>query len=87
MPQLVANPKEILLLAKGLAEDMKRIHALNEQLAADVNQLSMTFLDDGFEELSDYVTKIQVAITDREENILLIVQQLVAYAEALRKTK
>ena len=87
MPQLVANPKEILLLAKGLAEDMKRIHTLNEQLAADVNQLSKTFLDDGFEELNDYVTKIQAAITEREENILLIVQQLVAYAEALRKTK
>lgn len=84
--QLVAKPKEILLLAKGLVEDMKKIEALNEQLTRDLNQVSKTWLDDGIIELREYVIKIHKTLEERKNNIGLVAQQLVVYAEALIKT-
>ena len=36
---LVAKPKEILLLAKGLVEDMKKIETLNNDLKKDLEDL------------------------------------------------
>lgn len=84
---LVAKPKEILLLAKGLAEDMKKIETLNADLKKDLDDVKKTWKDDSILEVNEYVTKIHKALEERKDNIGLIVQQLVVYAEALRKTK
>ncbi len=84
--QLIAKPKEILLLAKGLLEDIKKIEELNNQLKRDLDQVSKTWLDDSFLEVNDCVTKIHSALDERKENIGLIAQQLAVYAKALLET-
>lgn len=85
--QLVASPKEILLLAKGLVEDIKSIEALNNQLKLDLDTVAKTWLDDGFVEVNEYLTKIHQALDERKDSIGLVAQQLVVYADVLRKTK
>lgn len=84
--QLVASPKEILLLAKGLVEDIKRIQTRNDQLKKELDQVAKTWLDDGFVEVNEYLTKIHKAVEDRKDNIGLLAQQLVEYAGVLRTT-
>ena len=84
---LVAKPKEILLLAKGLVEDMKKIETLNNDLKKDLEDVKKTWKDDSILEVNEYVTKIHKALEERKDNIGLIAQQLVTYAQALRKTK
>lgn len=86
MPHLVANPKEILLLAKGLLEDAQKISELNEQMKQDLVQVSKTWLDDGIIEVNDCVDKVNKALDERIDNIGYIVNGLVTYAEALKKT-
>lgn len=86
MSNLVASPKEILLLAKGLIEDAQKIRALNEQMKQDLVQVSKTWQDDSFIGVHDCVTKINAALDERMDNIGHIAQGLVVYAEALKKT-
>lgn len=84
--QLVTNPKEILLLAKGLLEDIKKIEELNNQLGLDLKQVSQTWLDDSFIEVYDCVNNIHKTLNERKDSIGYIAQQLMVYAQALLKT-
>lgn len=86
MPNLVAKPKEILQLAKGLLEDSQKISELNEQMKLDLIQVSKTWLDDGIIEVNDCVDKVNQALDARIDNIGHIVKGLVTYADALKKT-
>ncbi len=84
--QLVTNPKEILLLAKGLLEDLKKIEELNGQLAQDLKTVSQSWQDDSFAEVCDTVVKINQAVEERKDDISMIAQQLCVYANALLDT-
>ncbi len=85
--QLVASPREILELAKGLVEDVRNIEAFNSQLTDDLEQIAKTWLDDGFTEVHEYLTKINKALEERRDSIGMVAQGLVTYAQLLRKTK
>ncbi len=84
--QLITNPREIMLLAKGLLEDLKRIQELNNQLAQDLKDVSQTWQDDSFVEVHDIVVQINNAVDERGNNIALTAQRLMVYAQALLNT-
>ena len=85
--QLVASPKEILLLAKGLVQDIQRVEALNNALRHDLDAISKSWLDDGFVEVNEYLTRIHKAMEERKDNVGLVARELVCYADKLRGTK
>lgn len=84
--QLIAKPKDILLLAKGLLQDAKTIETLNAQLSKDLVQAAKVWSDDSFVEMHAYVSKAEKEAEERKESIALVAASLAKYAQELRAT-
>ena len=84
--QLIAKPRDILLLAKGLLEDAKQIETLNSDLTKEIAQAAIVWSDDSFVEMYEYISKAKEEMDNRKESVAFIAASLVKYAEALRKT-
>lgn len=85
--QLKTSPRDILVLARELLADLKRIQELNNQLAQDLKDVSQTWQDDSFTEVCDFVIKINESVNERGDSIAYTAQQLALYAQALLETK
>ena len=83
---LIAKPKDILLLAKGLLQDAKKIEELNAQLTKNLQDVAKVWSDDSFTEMHTYVSKAASEMATHKESIAFVAASLVKYAEKLRPT-
>jgi uncharacterized protein YukE len=79
-----SSPRAILELAKSIAQGIKTIQTLNEEMESQLKSLGATFQDEGFGAVTSYVAKSKSGIENAMPDLQTIIVKLTQFAEQLQ---
>ncbi len=81
------DPAAVRNLSRNIGKDIMAIQELVVQLDEDLKKLQYTYLDDGIEEINQYVASITKKVRESEFAIITVSKQLNEYANLLEEGK
>lgn len=74
-------------LAKDILKDDKKMLLLTQDLDAELKKLKGTFLDDGIDEVSQYVNSLLKMLAGAQDAFMAVANDLLDYARLLEEGK
>ncbi len=79
--------EKVYELAKDILKDDKKMLLLTKDLEAELKKLKGTFLDDGIDEVSQYVNSLLKMLAGAQDAFMTVANDLIDYARLLQKGK
>lgn len=79
--------EKVFELANNLVKDVAAINDLTDDLSQELKKLEDSFLDDGIDEVKEYVSTIKKQINSSQESLSTVAAQLVVFGNLLAQGK
>ena len=79
--------EKVYELAENLVKDVEQMSDLTVELSSKLKKLENDFLDDGINEVQDYVASIKKQINSSQESLSTVAAHLIVFANLLKEGK